>query len=1043
MFLSDASIRRPVAMTTAILVLLLFGALAYRKLGLDVMPQLELPFVTIVTPYPGAAPDEVEASVARPIEDAVVAIEGIRHLYSTCMDSVCQTLIEFDLYRDVDDAANDVREKINLVRSELPDSVEEPRILKFDINARPIVTLALRGTVPPDVLYDYADRQLKDRLSTLAGVASVELAGGAPREVSIDLRRERLAARGLTVLDVVRALREGHVEVPAGTLKDGIREFSVTFDAEAKSVESFGEIPLRAPDGQRILLRDLADIRMAMPDSDTLASIDGRPCVAIKVVKKGDANAVLVVDRVRKAFDGLRGALPGGMELEWFRDDGDFVRATVDDAWSSVWQGILLTALILVLFLQDLRTAFIAFVSMPASIVVSFAGMQWLGYTLNMPTLLAFGISVGILVTNSIVVLENVVGRIARHEDTAEGVRRGTAQVAIAVFASALTNVVVFYPIVRMEAMAGRFLAPFAMVTTIATVVSLFISFTLTPILSVFFLRRESRLNRGLARLLGPWQRVYAAIERGYNASLGRLAPVAGWSAFALLAVLALGMAWAVPRVGMDFVPRTDCGELTVKLEYPGDFNLEETRRRAEAAAEKLRADPWVRGALVVAGKVQGIIGQVSEGPYLAEISLKLAPKTERALSLDGALDRVRAVLADEPGCMVSVMVPADVGGSSKLLEAEIGGDDLAALNRIGVEAFARMQAVPGVKDAESSVREGKPELRIRPRRTVLHDLGLPPSQLGLALRGHVEGLKAGAYQVGDRSYDIRVRLAEQRGMAQVEAFNLPGPDTPLHLSALGRIEPGVAPARIVRSNQRRIVKLMADPAGGAALGSVVDRVRAAIGPLLPAGYDLQFTGMVERMNESNEEFKTVMLVALLLTYLLLAAMLESWTQPFLILTTVPFAFMGLFGALALTGMNLSIMGLLAGVMLIGVVVNNAILQMDEVNRLRAEGVHRREAILMAAANKFRPIFMTSIAAVLGMLPMATGRGLGSEIRASCGVGAVGGMIVSSVLSLYFVPLLYMKMGRRDAKPHPLRAAVAWLRRRRPAPAGEKHGTPE
>ncbi len=1036
MFLSNASIRRPVAMTTVILVLLLFGLLSYRKLGLDLMPQIEFPFVTIVTPYPGATPDEIETSIAKPVEDAVVAIEGIRHLHSTCMEGVCQTLIEFELDRDVDTAAMDVREKIDLIRSDLPEAAEDPRILKFDINARPIATLALMGTVEPDLLYDYADNQLKDRLSTLAGVASVEIAGGAPREVRIDVQRERLATRGLTVLDVVQALRDGHAEVPAGALKDGSREFTVTFDGEAASVEAFGDLPLRSPPGRRVLLRDVADVRMAMEDPDTTASLNGRPCVSIKVIKKGDANAVRVVERVRAAFRDLQKGLPGGMELAWFRDDGDYVRSSVDDAWGSVWMGVMLTALILVLFLQDLRTAFIAFVSMPASIIVSFAGMQALGYTLNMPTLLAFGISVDILVTNSIVVLENVVGRIAHHEDTAESVRRGTSEVATAVFASALTNIVVFYPIARMQAMTGRFLGPFAMVITIATVVSLFVSFTLTPILSVFFLRRESRLNAGLARLLGPWQRAYAAIERAYDASLRRLAPVAGWSVLAMLALLVLGMRWAVPRVGVDFVTRSDRGELTVKLEYPGDFNLAETTRRAEAAAARLRADPLVRGALVVAGKVQGIIGQVSEGPYLAEISLTFAPKTERPENLDQLRDRVRALLAGESGCLVSVMVPSDIGGASKFLEAEISGDDLATLNRIGAEAFARMKAMPGVADPESSVREGKPELRVVPRRPVLRDLGVAPAQLGLALRGNVEGLKAGAYQVGDRSYDIRVKLAEQPGLEQVAAFDMPGPDSPMHLGALGDLEPGTAPARIVRAEKRRIVKLMADPAAGTALGTVAGDVRGAIAPHLPAGYGLRFVGMIERMDESNEEFKTVMLVAILLTYLLLAAMLESWTQPFLILTTVPFAYMGLFGALALTRMNLSIMGLLSGVMLIGVVVNNAILVMDGVNALRAGGAHRLDAILKASVMKFRPILMTSVAAILGMLPMATGRGLGSEIRASCGVGAVGGMIVSSVLSLYFVPLLYMKMGRRDERPHPLRRLLGWLRRRRGAAEG-------
>jgi len=561
MLLSNLSIRRPVAMTTVLLVLMLFGVLAYRKLGVDLMPQVDLPFVTVITVYPGAAPDEIETTVAKKIEDAVGTIDGIRHIHSVCMESVCQTLIEFELGRNVDFAAMDVREKVGLVRNDLPDAVEEPQILKYDINAQPVITLALSGSLPRDALYDYAEHALKDRLSTLAGVASVETTGGAKREVRVRLHRERLAARGLTVLDIVQSLREGHVQIPAGNLKDGAHEFSVTFDGEADRVEELGELPVRAPDGQRVYLRDIATVEMGTKEPDTAAFLNGQPCIGIKIIKKGDANAVRVVDSVREAVTRVRGELPGGMDLTWFRDDGEFIRASVNDSWASVYLGIFLTAIILVLFLQDLRTALIAAISMPVSILVSFAGMGWFGYTLNVSTLLAFGVSVGILVTNSIMVIENIVGRIARHEDIAESVRMGTAEVADAVLASGLTNVIVFVPIALMKSMVGLLLAPFAVTISIATLVSLFISFTLTPILAVSFLKRESRFNHLLARLLGPWQRVYARIESTYNASLRRLASHAGRAVLILMAVLVLGAVLTVPRVGIDFASIPDRSE--------------------------------------------------------------------------------------------------------------------------------------------------------------------------------------------------------------------------------------------------------------------------------------------------------------------------------------------------------------------------------------------------------------------------------------------------------------------------------------------------
>lgn len=1025
MFLSNASIRRPIAMTTVILMVLFFGALAYRQLGLDLMPQVEFPFVTVLTVYPGAAPDEIETSVAKKIEDAVVAVDGIRHLHSTCMNNVCQTLIEFELSRDVDLAAMDVREKIDLIRADLPEAVEDPNILKFDINARPVVTLALGGDLAADELYDYADNRLRDRLSTVSGVASVEITGGAKREVHVLADREKLSARGLTVLDLVRAVGEGNVKVPSGALRDGTREFTVTFDGEAGRIEELGDLQVGVVAGERVYVRDVAEIGMGTERLEAAAFLHGRPCIAIKIVKKGEANAVRVVRGVRKAVEELESELPGGMELVWFRDDADFIEATVDDAWGSVVMGILLTGGILLLFLQDIRTAFIAFVSMPASIVAAFAIMPSLGYTLNTPTLTAFGLSVGILVTNSIVVLENIAARLSGHRDRVkDDVQKATAAVAVAVLASALTNIVVFIPVGMMRSLSGRMLSCFGVVIAAATLASLFMSFTLTPILSAILLRHEPRFNRHLTWLFRPWQWFYEKLEAGYRRSLQRAARWSGLIVAVTALVCAAALAFVAPRVSMTFIPQSDPGELSIKLEYPGDFNVDETSRRAQAVAEKLKGRPEVLNSLVVVGKVQGILGQVSEGPFLAEILVRLTPKTERRESIEELRDAYRRLLQDEAGCQYSVLIPSTIGGATKMIEAQISGDDLDVLNQLGREAARLAEDNPLAVDIEHSIRVGKPEIRIHPRRAILHDLGLPARVLGLNLRGNIEGLVASTFKKGDRTYDIRVKYAEQPGRAQVPALNWPGADGhPLHLEAVAALQNAEQPVQIIRSEKQRVVRVYADLAPGAGLGTAVQQLHGAIRDRLPAGYRVAFLGMAEKMAEAFGEFKMVVLVAIFLTYLLLAAILESWTQPLMIMMTVPFSYLGLFLALWLTGSSLSILGLLGGVMLIGVVVNNAILMMDEVNVLRREqGLHKRDAMFKAAGDKFRPICMTSIAAVLGMLPMALGSGLGSEIRASIGIGSVGGMVVSSLLSLYFIPLLYILVGQTDRRQDRRRA---------------------
>lgn len=1016
MSLADFSIRRPIATTTLILVFLVFGIKAYRNLGLDLMPSIEFPFITVVTVYPGASPQEIETDVAKRIEDAVVAIDGLRHVSSSCMENVCQTLIEFQLDRDIDLAAVDVREKIDLIRNEFPEGVEAPEILKFDVNAKPVVTLVLSGELPLDLIYDYADNELRDRFSVLSGVAGVEIAGGAPREVHVVLDRTRLAARGLSAAGVMQSLSQGNRKIPAGTLDEDTREVSVTFDAEARTLEELGELEIGAVAGQRVRLRDVAEIRFDTEKLRTRAYYEGKPCVTLKIIKKGDANAVRVVDHVRGAADEARRQLPGGLRLAWFRDDGDYIRATVNDAWSNIAVGVLLTGAILLLFLLDVRVAFIAFLSMPASIVVTFAGMSWFDYTFNTSTLLAIGISVGVLVTNSIVVLESIVRKLQDGQVPREAARLGASEVLLPVFASALTNVVVFVPIGLMRSLVGRFFVPFAVTVTIATVVSLFVSFTLTPILAAALLRPHAASRPGrLAALARRWEGVYRGLEGAYGASLRFLARLPLVPVLATAAAFVATLLFVAPRLGMDFFPHGDQGELTVKLEYATDTSLTETTRRAQAVAARVARLPDVLDTVVSVGKVQGIIGQASEGAYLAEVSLRLTPKTERSRDLDTMRELVRDALANESNCLVSVLLPSGIGGASKSLEMEIYGGDLRTLDRLGAEALRDMAGSGLSADPENNVRPGKPELRVFPRRAVLHDIGLPPALLGTTLRANLEGITVSTFKVGDRSYDIRVTMAERPGMDQVQEFSVPTPGgRPLALSALTDTTQDTVPVQITRSDQRRVVKLYADPAKGVALGRLVDSTRAALAPRLPAGYGIRFVGVVEKMGEALADFRTATLIALILTYLTLAALLESWTQPLLILSTVPLGYMGVILALFLAGTSMSMMALLANIMLIGIVVNNAILIIDEMNSLRVQDLSPREAMLTAAPRRFRPILMTSLAAILGMWPMAVGTGLGSELRAPCGIASVGGMILSSVLSLYFVPLFYILVrGRR------------------------------
>ena len=1019
MFLSDISLKRPIAMTVVLLVLALFGFLAWRTAGVDLVPLVDVPYVTVTVVYPGATPEEIETAVVRKIEDAVSQVDGLKHMTATCANNFCQVMLEFHLDRDVDTVATDVREKIDLIVNDLPSGAEKPNVAKFDVNATPVVTMALTSssakTVENGDLYDYADNRLSSRFSSLPGVASVELIGGEKREVVVEVDRRKLAAKGLTLAEVVGKVGKGNIKIPSGEIDEAGRSAALTFDAEAKEPSELGAIELGRPGGAKVYLRDVAKFHFGTKRAESLAYFNGEPAVVLKITKKGEANAAKVVDLVRRAAERAKAELPAGMSLNWVRDDGAYVHATVRGGFDSIWQGILLTGAILVLFLSEWSSALVAFVSIPVTIIIALIVFPFFDCTFNLVTMSAVGISSGILVANSIVVLENIAARFQRGGDggVKSTVAKAAGQVAVAVCASALTNIVVFLPIATMKTLAGRFFVPFAIVITAATFASLFVSFTLTPILSSMFAGRGAGVNRALTFVLAPWNACYNATARFYRATLfpALRHPVLLIAAVAVLS--AAGFAYLVPRLQLDFIPTMDKGEMTVRLEYPADTALEKTAERTLELARKIGSlkdsagDPLAQSVTISVGKTQGILGAVSQGAYLAEIAVKLKDMTARRETIQDVAERLRDVCREEPDVIWSALVPLVIGGSAQSAEFRILGDDFDTLNAAGLATARDAAADPSCADVSHSIRIGRPETRLYPKRAVLNDLGVTPDALGTSLRASFAGLKCSRFTKGDRSYDVRVRFAEEDGFSQVDALNFPGVDgVPFALDSVARKERVMKPVQIVRSMKRRAVTVYANNARGYGLGTTLGVLRAAAGKHLPPGCETTVGGTAEYMDETFGEFALVTSVAIILTYLLLAAIMESWTMPFVVLFTVPFAYLGMFAALWVTHTTFTVFGLLAGIMLVGVVVNAAILIVDERTMLLGRGIAPRAATLKASAAKFRPVLMSSAASLFGMLPMALGSGLGSELRAAIGIGSVGGILLSAVVSLYLIPAL-------------------------------------
>jgi hydrophobic/amphiphilic exporter-1 (mainly G- bacteria), HAE1 family len=1024
MFLSNASIRRPIAMGCLIIALTLLGFNAYRKMGLELMPKTDLPYITVTTIYPGASPSEIETDVAKRIEDQMVTIDGLKHVTSSCMENVCATLLEFNLGVDVDVAATDVREKLDLIRADFPEDVEDPKILKYDVNAKAVAQMSLTGDLPLDELYDYADNTLRDRLTVISGVADVTLVGGSKREVHVLLDRDKLVAKGLTSYNIVQSIKQNIKTIPSGRVKGQGMEYSVKFDANYARVEDIGSLEVANSNGQRVYLKDIGHVEMTTEELRQSSKIDGRNGIAIKVVKKADANAVAVVENVKKAIEKIKNELPGGMELIWVTDDGLFTESTVNSAWEDVAIGIGLTALILFLFLYNLRALLVVGITMPLTIIISLFFIYFMGYTFNTMTLLAIGMGVGILVTNSIIVMEAIVKRLDETGDPKQASRLGASEVVLAVLASAGTHMVVLFPLAMMESTFGLFIKAFALSMALMTAVSLFISFTLTPMLCSIMLKpRDENPDALLHRMEKGWNRMLDKVISGYGRSLAFLEKHRWAEALFLIGIVALlfHSLYVAGNLGSSTLRDTDKGEVFVKMEFPTWYSLAETEGRVQKALTILDKTPHLKHTLSTIGKVEGTIGQSTQGVNLAQVLLKFSERTERKTTISTLMEDVRKKLAGTPDAIVTVSIPNPVaGGQSSGVEMEIGGSDLTVLDSLATKAKAFSEDIPGLVDQDTTVRTGKPELKITPNREVLADIQSPATGLGAVLRGNLEGLKAGTFKQGARNYDIRVKFEKKSGKDQVKQFLFPGISSPVLLTSVGNVEETTSPVQITRKDKVRISKLFANLGENESLSNAVSDLTKAMNQKgnLDSGYIFQFGGMYNVMAEAQTGMIEAVILSIILVFLILGAIMESFKQPVLIFTTVPVAVIGVFYALAMAGSKIEMLALMGCVMLIGIVVAVGILIMDRFNILIKEGHPRHLAMVQACKDEFRPIAMITLAAVLGMMPMATGQGIGAELRNAAGIASMGGILSSAVLSMYLIPVLYNLFTRRGKAKH-------------------------
>ncbi|MFO7655224.1 MAG: efflux RND transporter permease subunit [Candidatus Krumholzibacteriia bacterium] len=1016
-------VRRPVLTTMLLVAFLIMGLRSYRLLTVELFPSIDFPVVVVTTVYPGAAPEEVESQITQRIEDAVSSIADVENLESTSMEGMSQVIIEFALETDVDMDAIEVKDKVDQIRFELPDNAEDPIITKFDFAAVPVMELAVSGPRSLAELYRIADDVIKERLSRVSGVAEVAIIGQRQREIRIEVAPERLRSYGLGLLDVVQAVAAQNLNVPAGRITRGPAEITLRLQAEAVSPAEFEEFRLPLPDGRgSIPLSEVADVRDTFEELREYSTFQGQPVISLSVQKRSDANTVSVADGVTEALRELVVTVPEDVRIEVARDMSTFVRDSVNDVLSNIGIGILLTSILLFLFLHDWRQTVVAALSMPTSVIATFLLVDMAGFTLNVMSLLALGISVGVLVTNSIVVIENISRYVRKGDDPYVAAEKGTAEIAVAVIASTLTNIVVFTPIAFMSGIIGRFFLQFGVTVVFATIFSLVVSFTMVPMLSARLLRPGAGIGHGdhpLARGARAWDRFYEGLAEGYRTSLVVALHRRGRTALLVGAVFAFSL-FLFGFIGGEFIPLIDQNLVAVELELPAGTSLERTREVSQRIAGVLEEQPEVESILVK-------IGGAQRGVEDAQIVARLVPPERRDVTILEFMNVVRPRLAAIPDARLQVMPPGEGGGNEADLILNVMGPEPATLSRLAGRVHAVVNDVPGLVEVRTTEEAGKPEIAVLPLRRQLMARGLTPAQVGRTLRAAYEGEEVGVYRELGEEYDLVVQYAEsvRRDPAYLEDLPLPSPGGfTVPLADVAQLERREGASEILRKDKQRLVRVSANIAQGS-LSEKREVIDAGLAELeVPAGYVVAYGGSAEHQDESFASIFEALILAIILTYIVLAIILESFVHPLTIMLTLPLGLTGAAFGLFLTGETINIFSLMAVVMLVGIVVNNAILLLDYATQLRGRGLTLREALLEAAPVRLRPIIMANLAIAVGMLPQAIG-GAGAEFRTAMAVVTIGGVLVSAVFTLYLIPVMATVMDRFTVEGRHERQAAA------------------
>ena len=1028
MWFTRVSLKNPVFATMVMLALVVLGLFAYQRLKVDQFPNIDFPVVVISTEYPGASPEIVESEVSKKIEEGVNSIAGINALTSRSYENQSVVVIEFQLHIDGRKAAEDVREKVAAIRPNLRTEVKEPKVLRFDPSSKAVWSLAVipdstQAKAPSAVeMTNWSEQVLKKRLENVRGVGSVTLVGGTRREINLYLQPSDMEALGITADQIVAAVRAENQDLPVGAIRSVEQERMVQIESRMKRPEDFGQIIVARKGGSPVRLSQVARVQDGAQEIDSLALYNGQPTLLLSVQKSQDENTIQVIDGLVKTVAELKTQLPPGLRLEPITDTSRPIRVAVDNVRRTLIEGAILTVLIVFLFLNSWRSTVITGLTLPISLIGTFMFMNMFGFTINMITLMALSLCVGLLIDDAIVVRENIVRHVQMGKNAYDASMEGTQEIGLAVLATTLSIVAVFLPIGFMEGIIGKFFHEFGITIVAAVGISMFVSFTLDPMLSSVWHDPSIEAHGKYHAPVTLYDKTIGRVTHWFDTGTDRLSDgyqkILAWSLVhkRKTVLMAIGVfvtsIFMVPLLGTEFVPKADFSETTVNFQTPVGSSLEATAAKARQVEAIVREFPEVRYTVTTLNTGNAL------GKNNASMYVRLVDRKERKRSVDDMSAALRQRLQQVPGITVTHAGLLDAVGGNKQIEFSIQGPDQRELERLTLQAMDKLRAIPGLVDLDSSVKANKPTIGVQVLSTLASDVGMGTAQIAGPLRTLVAGQTVGNWRApDDQTYDVNVRLSPdaRNNLQDLERlpFALNAADGSTRIVRLGQVAKVTESTGSNQINRRDLTREVAINANvyQRAAGQVSGDIKTVMEGLnLPPGYRFQFGGSTKNMAESFGYALSALALAVIFIYMILASQFKSFLQPLALMTALPLTLIGVVLALMVFRSTLSMFSIIGVIMLMGLVTKNAILLVDFAIRAREDGMERSQALLLAAKVRLRPILMTTLAMIFGMVPLAFALTEGSEQRAPMGQAVIGGVITSSLLTLVVVPVVYCYM---------------------------------